>query len=86
MNSRSIDPKVLSELLENQRNANMARSARCYGRGATANFYEWLKSSSIEVPTGPALWICGDCHVGNLGPIADVKGESTYRSETSTRR
>ena len=29
---------------------------------------------SIEVPTGPALWICGDCHVGNLGPVADVKG------------
>ncbi len=28
----------------------------------------------IEVPTGPALWICGDRHVGNLGPVADRKG------------
>jgi uncharacterized protein (DUF2252 family) len=52
----------------------MARSAHCYVRGATENFYEWLKSSKIEVPTGPAIWICGDCHVGNLGPVADVKG------------
>ena len=25
-------------------------------------------------PIGPAIWICGDCHVGNLGPVADVKG------------
>ncbi len=20
------------------------------------------------------MWICGDCHVGNLGPLADAKG------------
>jgi uncharacterized protein (DUF2252 family) len=74
MKARSISPEVRSELLENQRNAKMARSAHCYVRGATANFYEWLQSSKIEVPSGPALWICGDCHVGNLGPVADVKG------------
>ena len=23
---------------------------------------------------GPDVWICGDCHTGNLGPIADVNG------------
>jgi uncharacterized protein (DUF2252 family) len=74
MKARSIDPEARAELLENQRNAKMARSAHCYVRGATASFYEWLKSSRIEVPTGPALWICGDCHVGNLGPVADKKG------------
>ena len=22
----------------------------------------------------PPVWICGDCHVGNLGPVADAKG------------
>src|ERR1700682_5748290 len=22
----------------------------------------------------PAVWICGDCHVGNLGPIANGEG------------
>jgi uncharacterized protein (DUF2252 family) len=74
MKARSIGPEVRAELLENQRNAKMARSAHCYVRGATANFYEWVKSSRIEVPTGPAVWICGDCHVGNLGPVADKKG------------
>ncbi len=26
-------------------------------------------------PDGPAIWICGDCHVGNLGPVADAKGK-----------
>jgi uncharacterized protein (DUF2252 family) len=74
MKPRPISPEVRSELLENQRNAKMARSAHCYVRGANANFYEWLQSSKIVVPAGPALWICGDCHVGNLGPVADVEG------------
>src|SRR5436305_5437 len=23
---------------------------------------------------GPPLWICGECHLGNLGPIADAAG------------
>jgi len=37
-------------------------------------FYEWLDGSAGRVPTGPPIWICGDCHVGNLGPLADAKG------------
>ena len=24
---------------------------------------------------GPAVWICGDCHVGNLGPVASLEGK-----------
>jgi len=53
----------------------MARSAHAYVRGNTIKFYEWLKTSDVEkVPRGPAVWICGDCHVGNLGPIANAKG------------
>jgi uncharacterized protein (DUF2252 family) len=74
MKYRSIAPEARSKILEQQRNAKMARSAHCYVRGATANFYEWLETSRIEVPKGPAIWICGDCHVGNLGPVADIKG------------
>jgi uncharacterized protein (DUF2252 family) len=23
----------------------------------------------------PAIWICGDCHVGNLGPVANADGK-----------
>ncbi len=54
----------------------MARSAHAYVRGMTAKFYEWLADSpeSHVVPEGPAVWICGDCHVGNLGPLADGEG------------
>jgi uncharacterized protein (DUF2252 family) len=50
MKHRSITPEIRSEHLEQQRNAKMARSAHCYVRGATANFYRWLGSSKIEVP------------------------------------
>ena len=54
----------------------MARSAHAYVRGNTRKFYEWLKTSDVEVvPRGPAVWICGDCHVGNLGPIANAEGD-----------
>jgi uncharacterized protein (DUF2252 family) len=54
----------------------MARSAHAYVRGSTRKFYEWLENSDIEaVPRGPAVWICGDCHVGNLGPIANAEGD-----------
>jgi uncharacterized protein (DUF2252 family) len=57
------------------RNLKMARSAQAYVRGSTVKFYEWLDSSHrCQFPEGPPVWICGDCHVGNLGPVADVKG------------
>ena len=53
----------------------MAGSAHAYVRGNTQKFYEWLAASdSSKVPQGPPIWICGDCHVGNLGPIADTDG------------
>ena len=60
--------------LSKTRNLKMARSAQAYVRGSTVNFYEWLDGSAGRVPTGPPIWICGDCHVGNLGPLADAKG------------
>ena len=52
----------------------MARSPHAYVRGSTTKFYEWLDQSAGKVPEGPPVWICGDCHVGNLGPLADAKG------------
>jgi len=62
-------------LLTARRSLKMARSAHAYVRGNTRRFYEWLDSADIEkIPRGPAVWICGDCHVGNLGPIADAEG------------
>src|SRR6202040_3898107 len=57
------------------RNLKMAGSAHAYVRGNTQKFYEWLATSdSSKVPQGPPIWICGDCHIGNLGPIADTDG------------
>jgi uncharacterized protein (DUF2252 family) len=63
-------------LLHAKRDLKMARSAHAYVRGNTAKFYEWLEESrgAALIPDGPAIWICGDCHVGNLGPIADGAG------------
>jgi len=60
--------------LTSTRNLKMARSAHAYVRGSTQKFYEWLEGSDAHLPQGPAVWICGDCHVGNLGPLADAKG------------
>jgi uncharacterized protein (DUF2252 family) len=54
----------------------MARSPHAYVRGSTVKFYEWLASpAAATLPAGPTVWICGDCHVGNLGPVANAKGE-----------
>ena len=62
-----------SHLLDVQK-VKMARSAHAYVRGSTVKFYEWLASSPANVPEGPPVWICGDCHLGNLGPLADSHG------------
>jgi uncharacterized protein (DUF2252 family) len=75
--SRAKYPQFLERpavLIARQR-LKMARSAHAYMRGNTIKFYEWLEASNgHSIPDGPPIWICGDCHVGNLGPVADVKG------------
>ena len=49
----------------------MARDAHAFVRGSTKWFYEWLETGAGRaIPQGPRVWICGDAHVGNLGPIA----------------
>jgi uncharacterized protein (DUF2252 family) len=68
-------PKDRIKRLTETRNLKMAASAHAYVRGSTVRFYEWLNAAhSIAVPDGPPVWICGDCHVGNLGPIASTDG------------
>src|ERR1700682_3037127 len=70
-----IKPDDRERILTQARNLKMARSAHAYVRGSTVSFYEWLESSRrVKLPEGPPVWICGDCHVGNLGPLADIKG------------
>jgi uncharacterized protein (DUF2252 family) len=68
-------PKDRPTVLAEKRNVKMARSAHAYMRGNTVKFYEWLETASGKsLPEGPPVWICGDCHVGNLGPIASLEG------------
>jgi uncharacterized protein (DUF2252 family) len=68
-------PRRRQSVLSQRRTLKMARSAHAYVRGSTVQFYQWLNSTrSKRVPEGPPVWICGDCHLGNLGPVADANG------------
>jgi uncharacterized protein (DUF2252 family) len=70
-----IQPADRMKTLIADRNRKMAASAHAYVRGSTARFYEWLDNSDRPpLPDGPPVWICGDCHVGNLGPVASKFG------------
>jgi uncharacterized protein (DUF2252 family) len=71
-----IKPTDRAQVLMNSRQAKMAQSAHAYVRGNTLQFYRWLKKNSARaIPQGPLIWICGDCHVGNIGPLADATGK-----------
>jgi uncharacterized protein (DUF2252 family) len=71
-----IKPDDRQRILTATRNLKMAQSAHAYVRGSTVKFYEWLEGGSRgKLPEGPPVWVCGDCHVGNLGPLADTKGQ-----------
>jgi uncharacterized protein (DUF2252 family) len=67
-------PKQRAKVLLHTRNLKMARNAHAYVRGSTVKFYEWLQDGGRKLPEGPSAWICGDCHLGNLGPLADADG------------
>jgi uncharacterized protein (DUF2252 family) len=72
-NPLEIQPTQRQAALEERRRLKMARSAHAYVRGNTLQFYEWLSAGSGDkLPQGPSIWICGDCHVGNLGPVANA--------------
>nr|WP_260433812.1 DUF2252 domain-containing protein [Burkholderia sp. Bp8998] len=63
-------------ILANLRSRKMARSIHTYTRGSAERFYAWLADHrSGTLPDGPAVWIGGDCHLGNLGPVAARTGE-----------
>ena len=68
-------PSDRAAILTRRRRRKMARSAHAYVRGNTERFYEWLQADTQRaLPGGPSIWICGDCHVGNLGPVVDGDG------------
>ena len=72
---KSVRPDDRISVLRLRQSLKMARSAHAYVRGSTVKFYEWLEEQRRgTLPEGPPVWICGDCHVGNLGPVAGVNG------------
>jgi len=76
LKKKSEQPKDRLSILEERRQLKMSESAHAYVRGNTIKFYEWLASDAVQgsLPAGPDVWICGDCHTGNLGPVADMAG------------
>ena len=70
---RSPTPQKRAAILLQRQQRKMASSSHAYVRGSTRSFYDWLEEASTKMPRGPNVWICGDCHLGNLGPIADTK-------------
>ena len=68
-------PDERNEILKGRQRLKMARSAQTYVRGSTAKFYDWLSKDGRVLPQGPTVWICGDCHYGNLGPVANTKDD-----------
>ena len=79
MPSKATRPPVPTNrlrVLEDRRTLKMAGSAHAYVRGSTVQFYRWLEERGRKsVPKGPSIWICGDCHAGNLGPLATADGK-----------
>ena len=72
---KSLRPSDRLAALSAQQTLKMARSAHAYVRGSTVQFYEWLEAKKRgTLPEGPPVWICGDCHAGNLGPVAATDG------------
>jgi uncharacterized protein (DUF2252 family) len=75
-NKLPVPPARRAHALDARRNLKMASSAHAYVRGSTVQFYRWLEGSGRRsVPDGPPVWICGDCHSGNLGPLAAPDGK-----------
>ncbi|THD57240.1 DUF2252 family protein [Phenylobacterium sp.] len=68
-------PDERASILRDAQRLKMTRSPHAYVRGATAKFYEWLEASAGKIPQGPPVWICGDCHSGNLGPVSSARGQ-----------
>lgn len=70
----TVEPEDRTARLTALRNLKMARSAHVFVRGNTLQFYDWLDHAGRTLPKGPDIWICGDCHVSNIGPVADNNG------------
>ena len=68
-------PAQRGEQLERLKNYKTAVSAHAFVRATPTMFYEELSGKhGKSLPDGPPIWISGDCHVENLGAVADARG------------
>lgn len=71
----ATEPRYRASALQARQALKKARSVHAYVRGSAEKFYEWLADlHPSALPHGPPIWICGDCHVGNLGPLEAKSG------------
>lgn len=64
-----------ASVLEARRLCKIASSPYAYVRGTTERFYDLIgRMPPDRIPEGPPVWICGDCHLGNLGAVANEDG------------
>jgi uncharacterized protein (DUF2252 family) len=69
------EPYDRSRLLAAEQHRKMTASTHAYVRGSTTCFYKWLDAPNRpNLPEGPPVWVWGDCHVGNLGPVTSKDG------------
>ena len=70
-----VKPDDRPAILRRRRQLKMARSAHAYVRGNTEilRVARWIPLRGT-LPEGPPVWICGDCHLGNLGPARRRRG------------
>jgi hypothetical protein len=48
---------------------------KAYGRGSTRKVLRMARDCrSRRLPRRPAMWIGGDCHAGQFGPLGDERG------------
>jgi uncharacterized protein (DUF2252 family) len=69
-----------TNVLRDFQNLKMARSPHAFIRGTTAQFYRWLdEPKKGTLPEGPAIWICGDCHVSSATLTTTAFDRSSLR-------
>src|ERR1700759_220172 len=73
MTDQPPTPLRRAKILDALRAKKMARDSHAYVRGNTEQYYAWL-AGGPKIPAGPSVWICGDCHISNLGPVAAADG------------
>ncbi len=71
-------PRTASERqgrLQVLRDRKMAATAHAFVRASSRLFYETIAEQRRALPSGPAIWISGDCHAENFGAVSDARGE-----------